>query len=207
MKFESLRRFDRQAVNLLCLVPASVLAIQYFQNRLGPDPVQILERRTGDVALVLLLLSLVFTPLRVITGFNRGVKYRRITGLYAFYYAAAHFLIYLGLDYGFDFSLVTRTILHSSYLWLGLIALLILATMALTSTDGWKLRLGRNWKRIHRFVYLASLLVVLHFAMAKKGDLFRLRGEVLFPLIGLGVWAILMLLRLPPIKKWVSRFK
>ncbi|MEN6572635.1 MAG: ferric reductase-like transmembrane domain-containing protein [Anaerolineaceae bacterium] len=207
MKFQDLRRFDRLAVNLLCLVPASILAFLYIQGKLGPDPVQILERRTGDIAVALLLLSLIFTPLRIITGFNRGVKYRRITGLYSFYYAAAHFLIFLGLDYAFDFNLVVRTILGNKALWLGSISLLILGTMALTSTDGWKLRLKRNWRRIHRFVYLASLLALLHFALLKKGNLFQLRGEVFFPLLGLIIWAILMLLRLPPFKKWFSRYK
>ena len=205
MKFESLRRIDRLAVNIICLVPGAVLVFFYLQGRLGPNPIQILERRTGDIALVLLLLSLVFTPLRVMTGFNRGVKYRRITGLYAFYYGAAHFLIYIGLDYRLDFSLITLNILQTQYLWIGGIALIILTSLAITSTNGWKARLKRNWKRLHRLVYPASLLVILHFALAKKGDLFRLSGEVLYPLIALVVWVILMLLRLPPIRKRISR--
>jgi len=207
MKLVTLRRFDRLAVNLICLVPALIIAFLFFNRKLGPNPIQILERRNGDIALVLLLLSLTFTPLRVVTGFTRGVKYRRITGLYAFYYAAAHFLIYLGLDYGFDFTLVTQAILNTRYLWFGSASLLILTTMAITSTDGWKVRLKRNWKRIHSFVYLASILAILHFALVKKGDLFRLSGEELWPLIGLIIWAILMLLRLPPIRRIVSRHK
>ena len=207
MKFETLRRFDRLAVNLLCLVPAGILAVMFAQGQLGPNPIQILERRTGDIALALLLISLSFTPIRVITGFNRGVKYRRITGLYAFYYAAAHFLVYLGLDYGFDFALVWQTILQTRYLWFGGVALLILTTMAITSTDGWKLRLRRNWRRIHRLVYLASLLALIHFALAKKGDLLHLSGEELFPFLGLVVWAVLMIVRLPPVRKLVSRQK
>lgn len=207
MKFESLRRIDRLAVNVLCLLPALILSFLLLNGMLGPDPVQILERRTGDVAVALLLFSLIFTPLRVITGFNRGVKYRRITGLYAFYYAGAHFLIFLGIDYAFDFSLALRTIAGNRTLWIGLISLVILGTMALTSTDGWKVRLKRYWRRIHRFVYLASLLALLHFALIKKGNLLLLRGEVFFPLLGLIVWAVLMLLRLPPFKKWFSRYK
>jgi sulfoxide reductase heme-binding subunit YedZ len=207
MKLVTLRRFDRLTVNLICLVPALIIAFLFFNGKLGPNPIQVLERRTGDIALVLLLLSLIFTPLRVVTGFARGIKYRRITGLYAFYYAAAHLLIYLGLDYGFDFALVTQTILNTRYLWFGSASLLILTTMAITSTDGWKVRLKRNWKRIHSFVYLASILAILHFALVKKGDLFRLSGEVMWPLIGLIIWTILMLLRLPPIRRLVSRHK
>jgi sulfoxide reductase heme-binding subunit YedZ len=207
MKFAFLRRIDRLAVNLICLVPGAVLAVLYFQGSLGPNPIQILERRTGDIALVLLLISLVFTPLRVMTGFNRGVKYRRITGLYAFYYAAAHFLIYIGLDYGFDFSLITLTILQTQFLWIGGIALIILISLAVTSTNGWKARLKRNWTRLHSLVYPAAVVVILHFALAKKGDLFRFRGEELYPLIALGVWVILMLLRLPPIRKRISRHR
>jgi len=91
MDFNTLRKFDRLAVNLLCLVPAGVLIGLFLNGSLDPNPIQVLERRTGDIALALLLISLVFTPLRLLTGFNRGVKYRRITGLYAFYYAAGHF--------------------------------------------------------------------------------------------------------------------
>lgn len=207
MNLVTLRRFDRLAVNLICLVPALIIAFLFFNGKLGPNPIQILERRSGDIALVLVLLSLAFTPLRVVTGFTRGVKYRRITSLYAFYYAAAHFLIYLALDYGFDFTQVAQTILNTRYLWFGSTSLLILTTMAITSTDGWKVRLKRNWKRIHSFVYLASLLAILHFALVKKGDLFRLSGEEMWPLIGLVVWAILMMLRLPPIRRIVSKRK
>ncbi|MRR30234.1 sulfoxide reductase heme-binding subunit YedZ [bacterium] len=207
MKTIILRRFDVPAVNLVCAIPALILIDLYIGGMLGPNPVQILERRSGDIALVLLLISLTFTPLRVVTGFTRGIKYRRITGLWAFYYAALHFMIFLGLDYGFDFSLAFQAIVAGRYIWYGAAALLILTSMAITSTNGWKVRLKRNWKRIHSFVYLASLLAALHFAFAKKGDLFHLRGEELLPLIALIIWAILMLLRLPPIRSLVSRHK
>ena len=207
MKIVTLRRFDRLAVNLICAIPAMILMGFYFGGNLAPNPVQILERRTGDIALVLLLLSLVFTPLRVITGFTRGVKYRRITGLWSFYYASAHFLIFLGLDYGFDFAQATQAILAGRYIWYGAGSLFILTTMAITSTDGWKVRLKRNWKRIHSFVYLASLLAALHFAFSKKGDLFHLRGEEFWPVIALVIWVILMLVRLPSIRRLISRHK
>lgn len=204
MDFNTLRKFDRLAVNLLCLVPAGVLTVLFLNGSLDPNPIQVLERRTGDIALGLLLISLVFTPLRLLTGFNRGVKYRRITGLYAFYYAAGHFLLFLGLDYGFNFSYILPVLLNDRALWFGIAAFLILAVLAITSTDGWKVRLKKSWKKIHRFVYLASLLVLLHFATIKKGDLLRLSGEELYPFLGLLLWLILMILRLPVVKKWLS---
>lgn len=205
MNIFTLRRFDRWAVNLICITPAIVLGVLYVIGQLGPDPIMTLERRTGDIALIFLVISLIFTPLRIVTGFNRGVKYRRITGLWSFYYAATHFLIFLGLDYGFDFPLAAQAIIQSQYIWFGLVALLILLTMAITSTDGWKVRLKKNWRRIHRFVYLASFLAIVHFGLTLKGNLLPIRGDEFWPLVGLIVWAVLMLIRVPPIRKLVSR--
>jgi sulfoxide reductase heme-binding subunit YedZ len=150
--------------------PLAVLVYRGFTNNLTVNPIQYLTYYTGDTAIRLLILSLACTPAHSIFGFKEPLKLRRPLGLYAFIYAALHFSIFL-FDYNADPKLLYEAIFEKRYALVGFAAFLLLLPMALTSTKGWQRRLGKNWKRLHQFVYLAGLLVVIHYVWLVKSDI------------------------------------
>jgi sulfoxide reductase heme-binding subunit YedZ len=182
-------------------VPLLSLLIAYLTSNLTVNPIQAAEQRTGQYAIVLLALSLACTPVNTLFRVPAVVKLRRPLGLYAFMYAAIHMAIFVALDFGFDWSLIGATLIEKRYLVAGLGAFTILVALAVTSVRWWMKRLGKNWKRLHRLVYLSGVLVVLHYAWAIKGDLLRLQGDVWKPLAAGMVLALLLILRLPPVRK------
>jgi len=189
------------ALHIGALLPLGALAFDYFTGRLTVNPIQDATLRTGGAAIVLLILSLACTPLHMLTRVAGFARSARALGLYAYLYAALHLLIFAGLDYGFDLELILITVAEKPYILAGLTAFLILSALALTSFKRWMVRLGKNWKRLHRLVYLANLAVVLHFAWSVKGDLLRLQGDILRPLLaGLAV-LLLLALRLPAVRR------
>jgi sulfoxide reductase heme-binding subunit YedZ len=183
------------------------LGWDYFSGNLGVNPIQAATQRSGHYAIIYLILSLACTPLNTVFGFRQALTARRALGLYAFLFAATHLLIFSGVDFGFDWSLLKPEILEKPYILVGLTTLTILSALALTSFKWWMKRLGKNWKRLHKLVYLASILVVIHYAWAKKGDLFRLQGDILWPLIAGIVVLTLLFLRLPAIRKTVVQWR
>ena len=120
-------------------------------------------------------------------------------------YAVIHFTIFIWLDYGFDFSLLAQEFAQKPFILVGALALVILTSLALTSFDHSKKWLGKQWKKLHRMVYAASLLAVLHFAWASKGDIFGLSGDIIRPLLAGVLVTLLLCLRIPVIKRWVLR--
>ena len=191
-------------VHTAAILPIVILTLAYWAGSLGVDPVQVFTRRTGDTAIILLLCSLAATPANTIFGIRQAVKVRRALGLYAFLYAVIHFLTFTGLDYEFDLSLLLPELIQKRYIYIGLTALLILSALAFTSFRYWMVRLGKNWKRLHRLVYLAVILVFLHFTWAKKGNLFTLQGEVFWPLVALLIITLLLVVRIPAVRKRIS---
>jgi methionine sulfoxide reductase heme-binding subunit len=188
-------------VHLGAWVPLVVLAQNYFKNNLTVNPIQALEIRTGDTAIILLILSLACTPLNTLFRVPQLIKVRRPLGLYAYFYASIHLLIFLGLDYGFDPGLIIQTIGEKPFVIFGLISFIILSALALTSLRGWVVRLGKRWKYLHRLVYLVNVLVVLHFGLSVKGDFFRMQGQVFFPWLAAFGITILLILRIPAVRK------
>ncbi|MBN1993946.1 MAG: sulfoxide reductase heme-binding subunit YedZ, partial [Anaerolineae bacterium] len=182
------------AVHIGALTPIALIIWDYRQGQLSVNPIQELTLLTGWYALVLLILSLACTPLNTFLGWRWVLPLRKLWGLYAFLYAALHFFIFAGFDYGFDLALIWQTIIEKRYIVAGLAAFLILIPLAITSTKGWMRRLGKNWKHLHRWVYLASLLVIVHFVWLVKSDIRR-------PLAYGAVVALLLVLRLP----WIRR--
>jgi sulfoxide reductase heme-binding subunit YedZ len=176
-------------------------------GNLSVNPIQDLERRTGRHAITLLVLSLLCTPLNTLFGWKEPLKRRRALGLYAFMYATVHILIFLELDYGLAWSLIIQNIVEKPYIIFGLITFLMLIPLAVTSFDIWKVRLKKNWKRLHQTIYLIAPLAVLHFALSKKGDIFRLQGEIVRPLIYGLVILILLILRIPNVRKFFASFR
>jgi sulfoxide reductase heme-binding subunit YedZ len=129
------------------------------------------------------------------------IKRRRTLGLYAFLYATLHVLIFVNLDYGLAWSLIIQTVFEKPYIIVGMIAFLLLVPLAFTSFDVWKMRLKKNWKRLHQLIYLIAPLVVLHYAWSKKGDFFALQGEIVRPLIYGLVVVILLAFRIPQVRR------
>ena len=134
-----------------------------------------------------------------------SLKLRRPLGLYAFFYAFLPVIIFIGLDYGFDFQLIRGELSQKPYIIAGFSALLILIALAVTSFDSSKRILRKNWKRIHRLVYLAGGLVILHFAWVSKGDFFNLTGDIGRPLLAAAALLLNLSLRLPPVRRWLAR--
>jgi len=180
-----------------------ILIYQYFTNNLSADPVQYLERRTGHHAVALLLMSLACTPLNTLFKWKELLKRRRALGLYAFMYATIHVLIYLDLDFGLAWSFILQNFTEDPRLVVGLTAFLLLIPLAWTSFDIWKKRLGKNWKRLHKVVYAIVPLVVLHYAWNKKGNVFAAQGDVAQPLAYGLIVILLLILRIPRVRKGV----
>lgn len=165
----------------------------YVNDNLTVNPIQDITFRTGKYALVLLILSLACTPISTVFGFRRVLRLRRALGLYAFMYVSVHFLIFVGLDYRFDWALLQGAIFEKRYALVGFAAFLILLPLAITSTQGWMRRLRRNWKRLHRMVYVAALLAIVHYVWLVKADIRK-------PLAYGSVVVVLLILRAPPVR-------
>lgn len=192
-------RWLRILVGMGALVPLAWLAWDYWQGLLFIDPVREITTRTGKTALILLLLTLAVTPIMMLLGWKRGARMRRALGLYASFYTSLHFFTFIGLDYRFDLGLIQRAILDQRYVLAGTAAGLLMLPLAVTSTKGWQKRLGKNWKRLHRLVYAAGVLAVLHFLWLVK--------DAREPLRYATAVAILLAFRLPPVRRAVSRLR
>ena len=180
-----------------------LLIFQYFTHNLSADPVQYLERRTGHHAIALLILSLACTPLNTLFKWSELIKRRRALGLYAFMYATIHVLIYLDLDFGLAWSYILQNFTQDPRLIVGAIAFLLLIPLAWTSFNIWKKRLGKNWKRLHKLVYLIVPLAVLHFAWNKKGDIFNLQGDIAQPLAYGLIVIVFLVMRIPQVRRGI----
>lgn len=161
----------KAAAHALALLPLAMLVRAAWQDALGADPVAAITHATGDWALRLLLIGLAITPLRHLLGQAWPVRFRRLVGLYAFFYACLHLATYLVLDLAGYWPQFLDDISKRPYITVGLSAWLLLLPLALTSTRGWMRRLGRRWGQLHKLVYAAAVLAVLHFLWLVKADL------------------------------------
>lgn len=198
------RTLLRIIVHLGAWLPLVVLVYDYFSGRLSVNPILDLEQRTGRTALTLLILSLSCTPLHSLFGWREILRYRRTLGLYAFMVAAIHLSIFVLLDYGANFGLILADVWKRPFIIVGAITFLILLSLAATSFDVAKVWLGKNWKLLHRLVFMAAGLDILHYAWALKGDIFHLQGDIIRPLIYALVLLVLLLLRLRPIRRFIQ---
>lgn len=157
---------------ILCLLPAASLVYRGFTGTLGADPIEDLTFVTGDWTLRFLLITLTITPARYITGLHGLIRLRRMLGLFAFFYACLHFSVYLVLDQFFAWKFIVEDILERRYIMVGMLGLLSLIPLAVTSTDGMIRRLGgRRWRKLHRLAYVAGTCGVIHFLWLVKADL------------------------------------
>lgn len=176
-------------VFLACLIPALLLGWDAFTGGLGVNPIEDITHRTGDWALRFLLVTLAVTPLRWLAGWNGLIRFRRMIGLFAFFYAVLHFSTYLVFDHFFDLLLIIDDVAERRYVTAGFVGFVLMIPLAVTSTQGWIRRLGRRWTALHRLVYASAVAGVVHFLWLVKIDI----GE---PLIYAVILALLLGARL-----------
>jgi methionine sulfoxide reductase heme-binding subunit len=166
------RYFYKPLVFIVGLLPAAWLFAGIFRWHvdLGADPIETLLETCGKTALNFLLITLTVTPLRHLTGWSQLLRLRRMLGLYAFFYALLHFCVYLILDQQLDLSAVWQDISKRPYITLGAFALLLLLPLAITSTNGMMRRLKHRWQKLHRLIYVISILAVVHYYWQVKLD-------------------------------------
>jgi len=186
--------------HIAALAPLALLLVDYATGQLSFNPIREITLRTGRYALILLVLSLACTPVRILIGWSPVMQLRRPLGLYAFMYAALPLLTFVGLDFGFNLSFIWEELDQRSYIQVGLLAFLVLLPLAVTSTPHWTRKLGKNWKRLHRLVYLAAMLALLHFLWVVKGDIRR-------PLVYGMVILLLLAVRAPPLRRAIVEWR
>lgn len=185
--------WSKPFVFLLCLTPFALLVWGAVNNDLGADPTNEITHQTGTWALRFLLASLAMTPLRKLLGSAWPIRFRRMLGLFAFFYATMHLATYVFVDLGLYWPQVLEDVVKRPFITVGFAAWLILLALAVTSTRGMQRRLGRQWARLHKLVYLAIGLVILHFLWLVKADLRE-------PLIYAAVALVLLAFRVKPLK-------
>ena len=187
MKFNQI--YIKRLIFIASLWPILSIGIDIFQNNLGANPVEFIERHFGKWTLIFLCLTLSMTPLRRITKINQWILYRRMLGLFVFFYASIHLICYIGLDYQFAWIDIKNDIIKHRYVLVGFLAWLLLLPLAITSSDKMIRKLKMNWKLLHRLIYVIAILGVLHFIWLVKKDITE-------PLIYAAIVSILLILRL-----------
>ena len=195
-------RWLKPAVFLACLGPAAWLVYGAFLGGdLGVNPVETITNYTGIWTLRLIAISLAVSPLRWLTGWNRIIQYRRMLGLFAFFYGSLHFLTYFVLDHSLVFAGLWDDVVKRPYITAGFTAFVLLIPLAITSTQGWIRRLGgRKWNLLHRLIYATALLAVLHYWWKVKLDTSSpaLYAVIMATLLGVRVWKALVKRRSAP---------
>jgi len=157
------RRVIKPVVWILCLTPLSYLIFSLYQD-LGANPVETITNFTGIWTLRLIMITLAITPLRWMTGINQLINYRRIAGLFAFFYGCLHFTTFFLFDHQFDFAAMLEDVKRRPYITAGFTAFVLMIPLAVTSTQGWIRRMGgKNWNLLHRLIYITALAAVLHY--------------------------------------------
>jgi sulfoxide reductase heme-binding subunit YedZ len=171
-------RWMKLAVFLACLAPFATIAWRFYravqlgEPTLGPNPLETLTHFTGDWTIRFIAATLAITPLRKLFGLPDLIRFRRMIGLYAFFYGCAHFTVYLYFDKLFDFHEIAKDVAKRPFITAGFAALVCMAPLAITSTAGWIRRLGgRRWQRLHRLVYLSGAAAVIHYYWLVKSDI------------------------------------
>ena len=169
-----------------CLIPFVLLLLKVFQNDLGPDPAKELALETGEWAIRFLLLALAMTPLRHLSGRIAFAQRRRMIGLFALFYASVHFLVWVVFLLGLRWGAIFEEVIERPYITLGFSSFLILVVLGATSLRVMVRRLGKNWRRLHRLVYVAGVLAIIHLVWIVRTDLSEalVYGAILAGLLG-----------------------
>ena len=171
---------------LACLIPFVALVLKVVQNDLGPDPAKELALLTGEWAIRFLLLALAMTPLRQLSGRVEFAQRRRMIGLFALFYAGVHFLVWVVFLLGLQWGAILEEVVERPYITVGFSSFVILVALGVTSPRAMVRRLGKNWRRLHRLVYVAGVLAVVHLVWIVRTDLSQalVYGAILAALLG-----------------------
>jgi sulfoxide reductase heme-binding subunit YedZ len=184
----------KTVIFLLALVPFVLLLVRGWKNELGANPIETVTHITGIWTIRFLVITLAITPLRKLTGQAILIRFRRMLGLFTFFYASMHFLTYIWLDQYFDWPFIIKDIAEHPYIIVGFTTFLILFSLAVTSPRFMVRKMGKNWKKLHRLIYPAAFLASFHFLWLVKSDIRE-------PLLYFALFTILMLLRLPSVQE------
>ncbi len=184
-------KFNKLLLFINSVIPLSFLAWDGWFGRLGANPVEFFLRTTGVLTLIFLILTLAVTPLRKAFGWNNLIKFRRMLGLYAFFYGFLHLTTYMVFDRGIDLAGTVNDVIQRPFIAIGMGSFFLMIPLAITSTNGMVKRIGgKNWQRLHRLTYVAAIGGVIHFWMIVKSDIFypALFGLVLAVLLGYRIY-------------------
>lgn len=185
-----MRRWSKVAVFVVCLAPFCWLAWRAWKGDLTPNPIEYITHYTGDWTIRFLVITLAVTPLRKLLGLPGLIRYRRMLGLFAFFYGCLHFLTWFALDKFFDFHEILADFVKRRFIIAGLVAFLSMLPLAITSTSGWIRRLGgKRWQLLHRLVYVSAVAAVIHYYWLVKSD-------IRLPVMYGGIVALELLIRI-----------
>ena len=168
-----MKRYFKFGVFILSSIPFLLISYKIFFNKLGPEPVKEITHFTGEWTLIFICLTLSMSPLKRFTNSNIWVNFRRMLGLFVFFYATLHMLTYIGLDYRFDWSPILDDVLKKKYIFIGFAAWLLLLPLVITSSKKMVLLLKNNWKKLHRLIYVIAIFGSLHYIWLSKTIFFR----------------------------------
>ncbi len=189
-------KYTKSILFVLCLVPLASLVWRGFYGDLGANPIETITFFTGDWTLRFLLITLSISPLRQWFGLTGVLRFRRMLGLYVFFYACCHFSIWFIFDHALNFTDMFEDVVKRPYITLGFSALMLLIPLAVTSNNAMLRKLGKHWKKLHKLTYLILVLGVLHYLWLVKAD-YREPGIY-------AVFAVILLLQRLNMKKWLS---
>ena len=190
-------KYFKPFVFILCLWPLGVIILDIYYNNLGAEPVKKIMNHFGEWTLIFICLTLTMSPLKRITNLSFWIKFRRMLGLFVFFYATVHLLTYVGLDYRFDWDPIINDVLKKKYIFIGFSAWLLLIPLAITSSQKMIKILGRNWKNLHRLVYVIAIFGSLHYIWLSKTIFFK-------PLVYTLIIVVLLALRIKIKKRDVN---
>ena len=190
-------KYFKPFVFILCLLPLGIIILDIYYNNLGAEPVKKIMNHFGECTLIFICLTLTMSPLKRITNLGFWIKFRRMLGLFVFFYATIHLLTYVGLDYRFDWEPIINDVLKKKYIFIGFSAWLLLIPLAITSSQKMIKLLKNNWKRLHRLIYIIAIFGSLHYIWLSKTIFFK-------PLVYLVIILVLLALRIKIKKRNVN---
>ena len=184
-----MKKYFKFSVFILSSLPFLLISYKIFFNKLGPEPVKEITHFTGEWTLIFICLTLSMSPLKQFTNSSVWISFRRMLGLFVFFYATLHLLTYIGIDYRFDWSQILDDVVKKKYIFIGFAAWLLLLPLAITSSKKMVLLLKKNWKRLHRLIYIIAIFGSLHYIWLSKTIFFK-------PLIYFIIILVLLALRI-----------
>ncbi len=184
-----MKKYLKPGVFLLSLIPFLIIIYKIFFNQLGPEPVKEITHHTGEWTLIFIIITLAMSPLKKITKLNIWISFRRMLGLFVFFYATIHLMTYIFIDYRFDWQQIYNDVLKKKYIFIGFSAWLLLIPLAATSSQKMTKLLKQNWKKLHRLIYVIAIFGALHYIWLSKTIFFK-------PLIFVIIILILLIFRL-----------